>query len=251
MNHPDWHSTKSDLAYAVIRDRILSNAYAAGAIIKQAALAKEIGISTTPLREALRRLKQEGLVDLDAHRDAHVTALSADEARDLLELRLLLDPMAAALAAERRTPDDVAEIRAASEIPALTSSPSILDLDAHRRFHRSIYTASHNSMLITTLDGLWDKADRYRVVALQEEREQPERDQTSHEHQELVLAVIAGDAEAAASIMRAHIGASLGAKAAKSAGPAKDAKTTKAARSVDPAVPPPEPALSSRQKESE
>ena len=64
-------------------------------------------MSTTPLREALRRLKQEGLVELDAHRDARVRPLDATEARDLLELRRSLDPLAASLAAaapHRRRP---------------------------------------------------------------------------------------------------------------------------------------------------
>lgn len=213
MEGTAWHSTKSDLAYAVIRERILSNVYEPGTTINQVQLAKEIGISTTPLREALRRLKQEGLVELDAHRDAHIAALTTEEAADLLELRLALDPMAASLAAQRRTPHDIEEMRA-SRIPALPDTPSMMDLDSHRRFHRAIYAASHNSMLITTLDGLWDKADRYRLVGLQQGRAQIERDETDREHEAIMSAVIAGDAEAAASVMRTHISRSLGAKAA-------------------------------------
>ncbi len=77
-------ATKSDLAYTRVRELILSGALAPGAVLPQAALAQQIGISTTPLREALRRLKQEGLVELDAHRDARVRPLDATEARDLL-----------------------------------------------------------------------------------------------------------------------------------------------------------------------
>ena len=80
-------ATKSDLAYTRVRGLILSGELAPGAVLPQAALAQTIGISTTPLREALRRLKQEGLVELDAHRDARVRPLDATEARDLLELR--------------------------------------------------------------------------------------------------------------------------------------------------------------------
>ncbi|SEB67988.1 DNA-binding transcriptional regulator, GntR family [Paramicrobacterium humi] len=214
MDNADQYSTKSDFAYAVIRNRILAHEYVPGATINQATLAKEIGISTTPLREALRRLKQEGLVELDAHRDAYVTKLSVEEARDLLELRLALDPLAAALAAERRTREDIAEIRRSSEVNALSNQPTVVDLVAHRRFHRAIYVASHNDVLIATLDGLWDKADRYRLVGLREGRDQPERDKKNEEHQQLVLAVIAGNPDEAAAVMRAHISDSLGARAA-------------------------------------
>src|SRR3954471_9174040 len=96
-------ATKSDLAYTRVRGLILSGELAPGAVLPQATLAQTIGISTTPLREALRRLKQEGLVELDAHRDARVRPLDATEARDLLELRRTLDPLAASLAAQRRT----------------------------------------------------------------------------------------------------------------------------------------------------
>ena len=96
-------TTKSDLAYTRVRALILSGELAPGAVLPQAALARTIGMSTTPLREALRRLKQEGLVELDAHRDARVRPLDATEARDLLELRRSLEPLAAELAAQRRT----------------------------------------------------------------------------------------------------------------------------------------------------
>ena len=70
-------------------------------------LAQTIGNSTTPLLEALRRLKSEGFVELDAHREVRVSALTAEEARDLLEVRLSLDQLAASLAAQRRTKADI------------------------------------------------------------------------------------------------------------------------------------------------
>lgn len=211
----DNYVTKSDFAYAQVRNRILTGEYRPGTVVNQAALAAELGISTTPLRESLRRLKAEGLIELDAHRDARVTELSAEEARDLLELRRALDPLAAGLAAERRTKSDIAEMRLAlSELQPLPNEPGVVDLDAHRRFHRAVYNASHNDLLILTLDGLWDKADRYRRVGLEEKRPQPERDQAATEHRELAAAVIAGDSDGATRIMLSHIRSSLGAKAA-------------------------------------
>jgi DNA-binding GntR family transcriptional regulator len=208
------HSTKSDLAYAVVREKILSGEFAAGQVLNQAILARAIGISTTPLREALRRLKSENLVELDAHRDARVTELTAEEARDLLEVRRSLDPLAAALAAERRTKADIKAIRDAANVQPLRRGFGVEELEAHRRLHGAIYRASHNDLLIATLDALWDKADRYRRVGLVGERSRQERDQKAEEHRRLVECVIAGDAEGAAAVMHRHISTSLGARAA-------------------------------------
>ncbi|NYE35375.1 DNA-binding GntR family transcriptional regulator [Nocardioides cavernae] len=218
------YATKSDYAYMRLRDGILSGEFEPGTVLHQATLAKTIGISTTPLREAMRRLMTEGLVELDAHRDARVSALTGEEARDLLEVRRSLDPLAASLAAQRRTKDDIKAMReAAASLHALPNQPSVVDLVAHRRFHAAVYTASHNDLLISTLDALWDKADRYRRLGLQEEREQGERDQKEREHAELLDAVVRGDSDGAAAVMLQHIATSLGAKAVNRLGADHDA----------------------------
>lgn len=207
--------TKSDFAYHDVRRRILSGELAPGSVINQGPLAQAIGISTTPLREALKRLKAEGLVELGAHRDARVAPLRAEEARDLLEMRRALDPFAAGLAAERRTAGDIREMRDAAEgLGALPGNPGYEALAAHRRFHAAVYRASHNALLVEALDGLWDKADRYRRLALETEPAPERRARADQEHAALLEAVVAGDAEGAARIMREHVEASLGAQAA-------------------------------------
>lgn len=208
--------TKSELAYASVRDKILSGEFPPGSVLSQAALARTIGISTTPLREALRRLKAERLVELDAHRDARVTELNAEEARDLLEIRRSLDPLAVSLAAQRRTKADIAEIReAASGLRSLPTAPEHRQLLQHRRFHGALYRASHNDLLIEALDGLWDKADRYRRLALEVDREPRVRAKKDEEHRMLVEYVVAGEADAAAELMHEHVETSLGADAAR------------------------------------
>ena len=208
-------TTKADLAYRRVRGLILSGDLAPGAVLPQAALAQTIGMSTTPLREALRRLKQEGLVDLDAHRDARVRPLDAAEARDLLELRRSLDPLAATLAAQRRTETDLAEIATALDgLDALADHPSAAQLESHHRFHAAIHRASHNALLVETLDGLWVKTDRYRRHGLEAGRSDEERDARATEHRLLFEAVRDGDAEAAAELMRRHVETSLGARSA-------------------------------------
>ena len=206
--------TKSDYAYRQVRDRILSGELHPGAVLQQRELASRIGISTTPLREALRRLKSEGLVELDAHRDARISPLRAEEARDLLELRKSLDPLAAALAAQRRTNADIQAIRSThAGLAPLPTEPAIAQLVAHRNFHAAIYRASHNDLLIESLESLWDKADRYRRLALQNDRGQEARDIKAREHRMLLESIVAGDSDQASKVMCAHIDTSLGATA--------------------------------------
>lgn len=215
--------TKSESAYAVLRDRILAGDLAPGQVIQQRELAASLGISTTPLREALRRLMSEGLVDLTSHRDARITDLRAEQARDLLELRQALDPLAASLAAGRRTADDLAEMRSALVLlEPLADRPTLDQLTAHRRFHRAVHVASHNALLVASLEQLWDQSDRYRHYALSDTASDAASDGRSgadrraqEQHRALVEAIAERDADAAASIMRDHIGTSLGARAAR------------------------------------
>jgi DNA-binding GntR family transcriptional regulator len=206
-----FFATKSDLAYDAVRRRILTGELAPGAAINQSTLADEIGMSTTPLREALRRLKSERLIHLDAHRDATVAELSAEEARDLHEVRQSMDPLAAELAAERRTDEDIAQMRATAEAlqPIIEGSgPEVLA--AHRRFHATVYRASHNEVLITLLDDLWDKADRYRLLGLHLiAGSGAQRLRDYEEHFAIMEAVIAGDARRAGTLLRRHVRASL------------------------------------------
>ncbi|MFC9979196.1 GntR family transcriptional regulator [Gordonia sp. NPDC127522] len=215
MTTPGGMFTKNDYAYAELQRRILTGVLPAGAVIPQAKLAAEIGVSTTPLREAIRRLSAEGMVELEAHRDARVTPVSADEARHLYQVRENLDPLAAALAAQTRTAADIAAISNAFD--RLSPIASASDLDAlvrHREFHRAVYRASGNPVLIDILERLWDKADRYRVIGLSHRGDSPDdRSRVTAEHRAIMEAVADGDAERADAVMREHIGNSLGRRA--------------------------------------
>ncbi len=207
--------TKADYAYSEVRERIMSGALPQGAVVSQEALAAELNVSTTPLREAMRRLSSEGLVILDAHRDARVAPLTAAEARSLFEIRQQLDPLAVRLAAERRDDADTALIRAAaSSLEPLDAGSGLAALEAHRAFHAALYRASHNDLLIGLLDGLWDKADRYRRAALEMREDSPDdRARVRAEHQAMMTAVLDGDPEAAEQHMRSHVANSLGRRA--------------------------------------
>lgn len=208
--------TKGDYAYAQVRAMILSGELTPGSAVNQESLAAEIGVSTTPLREALRRLKSEGWVRLDAHSNARVAEMTAEEARDLFEVRAVLDPRAAGLAAERRTPEDVETMTTAAErLRPLIGGADDSVLEAHRQFHAAIYRASHNAMLIDMLESLWDKVDRYRRFGLGLLDSSETRLRDYHDHFALMQAVVDGDAGRAESIMRDHVTASVTARVAE------------------------------------
>lgn len=217
MVHPQTERfvTKGDYAYAEVHRMILSGELGPGTAINQEALASRIGVSTTPLREALRRLKSEGWVRLDAHSDARVAELTAAEARDLFEVRITLDPRAAGLAAERRTPQDVAVMsQTAERLRPLIGGSDESVLLAHRQFHAAIYRASHNAMLVDMLESVWDKVDRYRRFGLDLVDASETRLRDYHDHFTLMQAVVDGDRQRAESIMRDHVSASVTARVA-------------------------------------
>ena len=214
MSGQNVYLSKSDAAYAEVRSQILSGALAPGSRLAQYDLAESLHMSITPLREALRRLRGEGLVDLDTHRDARVAGLNASEARQLFEIRLSLDPLAAELAAGRRTDADVAAMRATVEkLLPVTKEWGEEGLVAHRDFHQALYRASHNDALVRMLDDLWDKSDRYRRMGLHLPPGDKPRMRDFEEHRRVMELVIAGDAAGAAALMGSHIRLSLTASA--------------------------------------
>ena len=91
--------TKAKAVYVETRSRILKGMLAPGSAVNQEALAAELGVSITPLREALRRLEMEGLIRMEAHRTMIITPLTRQELHEMYAIRLELDPLAAGLAA--------------------------------------------------------------------------------------------------------------------------------------------------------
>ena len=214
MTNANVFASKGDVAYAELRDRILSGGLLPGSRLAQHDLAAELDMSLTPLREAIRRLSSEGLVDLDTHRDVRVAAMDATEARQLLEVRLSLDPTAAELAAQRRTDADLTALRAAAaRVLPVTRARGEKALAAHRAFHRAVHVAAHNDVLVRMLDDLWDKGDRYRRLGLHLPPADEARTRDHREHDELLELIATGDATGARDLMRAHVERSLTATA--------------------------------------
>lgn len=206
--------SKSDLAYAELRRQILSGAFPAGSRLAQYELAGSLNMSITPLREAIRRLSSEGLVDVETHRDVRVSSMNSDEARQLFEVRLSLDPTAAELAAARRTAEDITAMQdAVDNLLPVTRQWGEDALTAHRAFHQALYRASHNDVLIRLLDDLWDKSDRYRRLGLELPPGDGPRTRDLQEHHDLVELIKDGQAAEAAQLTRDHVTHSLTATA--------------------------------------
>jgi DNA-binding GntR family transcriptional regulator len=210
MSTTNVFSSKGSLAYSELRQMILSGGLAPGSRVSQYELADKMQMSITPLREAIRRLSSEGLIIMDTHRDSRVADVSASEARELLEVRLSLEPSATELAAHRRTEADIAAMRTAAEkLLPVTRVWGEDAITAHREFHRAVYAASHNTSMIKLLDDLWDKSDRYRRLGLELPSGDEPRTIDLNQHHQILELVASGDGPGAAELARSHIANSL------------------------------------------
>lgn len=207
-------SSKADVAYAELRRLILNGGLPAGSRLAQYELAEQWRMSITPLREAIRRLCGEGLIEIDNHKDARVSTIGADEARQLFEVRVALEPAAVALAAERRTDEDIAAMKdALTHLVPVTRQWGEEGLCAHSAFHRTLYVASHNDVMIKTLDDLWAKSDRYRRLGLMLPAGDEPRIIDFNQHHQMLKLVVDQDVAAAHALAKLHIENSLTASA--------------------------------------
>jgi DNA-binding GntR family transcriptional regulator len=189
----------ADKAYHEIRGLIVALELAPGAVIDERELIERLEIGRTPVREALRRLSHEGLVEVYPRRGMFVTGVDVRELARLSEVREVLEPEAARLAAERATDVDRAELAALlAELDA--GSSELMDLD--ERIHRAVYRAAHNDLLEATLEQYYVLALRIWSIALDRAHELEEAVEA---HRALLEAIQAGDGDRAADTMRAHV----------------------------------------------
>jgi DNA-binding GntR family transcriptional regulator len=189
----------ADKAYHEIRGLIVSLELAPGAVIDERELIGRLEIGRTPVREALRRLAQERLVEVYPRRGMFVTGVDVRELARLSEVRAVLEPEAARLAAERATDADRAGLALLlSELDA--GAGELIDLD--ERIHRAVYRAAHNDLLEATLEQYYVLALRIWSIALDRARELEEAVEA---HRALLEAIHDGDGERAAATMRAHV----------------------------------------------
>ena len=205
-------TTKADGAYLEIRNQFLQRKLKPGSRVDYLQLSASLGVSVTPVREALRRLEADHLVLRSAHRDVVIAAATREEAVELVTVRRELDLLAARLAAAHMTPGEIAAARqlvaGQDEAEALRYLRDAGLLVAggmpnvNRAFHRMVYCGSHNQVLIQYRDAISTRTERYVIMARQVNTVPPGARRLLHE--KLLAALEARDPEAATELMRAY-----------------------------------------------
>ena len=197
-------ATQVDRAYLAIRQRILDNHWPPGFQALENALAEELGMSRTPVREALIRLHNEGLVEVVPRRGMRVLPVSPTDMREIYEILTALESVAAEVVARRRpTEAELAPLDAATRDMARALKGDDLDAwaEADERFHRHLVELSGNRMLVQSVLNFWDRAHRARMVTL---HLRPKPVNSTKEHAALVAKLRSGDATGAVELNRAH-----------------------------------------------
>lgn len=192
------------LAYRRLREAIVSNRLAPGTPLRAASLAADLGVSATPIREALIRLEAEGLVVWRQNRGATVAPLSADEVRHVYDVRSVLEGLAARLTAARADADLLASLAGILERMARHQAAGEYreSIALNRAFHGAIHERCGNPELIATIESFWGRTERFRNLTA---------DLTTHlkdahlGHEALVQAMRDRDAESAERIARDHV----------------------------------------------
>ena len=159
-----------DQVYDAVRARILSGDLPRGSRLRQAALADELGVSRTPLREALRRLAAEGLVEFEANRGATVADHDFADERQSWLARIALEPGAARLAAERRDPGSIAAMRGAIAAQRAAGGDPSESYDVNRGFHLALVAGAGNAYLSRFAEMLWAPQLGVLIYAMQSSR---------------------------------------------------------------------------------
>lgn len=195
--------TAHEYVRETLRRAILSGSIRGGERLVQAELARELGVSTTPVREALRDLATEGLIDLDAHRGAVVKQLRYEELIEIQFLMRLLEPEALRLAAAEAE-HGISLDRAGDVAGQMATEPDVGRwVDLNREFHELLVTPLEGTRLHGILDGLRAAAAPYIALALQQRGYR--HDVANEHHLELVDAIRAGDGTRAAELARQHV----------------------------------------------
>jgi DNA-binding GntR family transcriptional regulator len=195
--------TREEFAAHKLREAILLGHLKPGEKLDQNEIAELLGISRSPVRDALRTLAAEGLVEVIPHRGAAVAELSADEVEEIFLIRRILEGMAARLATQRIGPVQIAELQAiVDEIDRTTDLDSWLELN--RRFHHTLYQAAGRPRLFSIVENLRNTTAPYvRLFIVSAEH----IESAQESHRRIVDACAARDAVAAERETQEHMGA--------------------------------------------
>ncbi|MDT7919871.1 MAG: GntR family transcriptional regulator [Meiothermus sp.] len=202
MTHFQRPHSVREAAYAHLRGAILAGSLLPGARISEPGLAQELGISRTPVREALQRLAQEGLVELLPGKGARVRVLSAEEVREVYDVRALLEGEAAALAAQNATEAELNRLeKLLLKLDALPAEAYAQQMQVDLDFHTALVEAAHNKTLARIYADL--RSSLTLIRSFQQTLSQHPR--TRQQHQAILAALKAHDLARAAEAARTHV----------------------------------------------
>jgi DNA-binding GntR family transcriptional regulator len=185
-----------------LRAAILTGALSAGTRLIQAQLAAYFGVSSTPVREALRQLAAEGLVRFDSYRGAVVITSTPEDVREVWELMMVLQPIALRKAVKRVTADELAELRRINdEMSAETDVNRWIRLNGD--YHQLLHETTHSPFLVATLKSLLEVAGFHTAIAVREL--DSDRAVSNQEHADILAAIEARDADLAIAVIERQL----------------------------------------------
>ena len=194
-----------DVVFNTLRQAILRGELKPGERLMEIQLANKLGVSRTPIREAIRKLELEGLVLMIPRKGAEVAEITEKNMLDVLEVRRALEELAVKLACERITEEEIQELKdAADAFQKILSEKDITKIaEADEAFHDVIFKSTGNDRMIHLLNSLREQMYRYRLEYLKREEYHP---QLLEEHQQIIDRITRKDQSEAAELIDRHIG---------------------------------------------
>lgn len=193
-----------DVVFNTLRQGILKGELKPGERLMEIHLADQLGVSRTPIREAIRMLELEGLVIMIPRKGAQVSNISKEDLQDVLEVRKALDTLAVSLACERIDDEGLSNLKEASKNfkESLSSGDFTKMAEADVLFHDAIHKASGNKRLSILVNNLAERIYRYRLEYI---KESSDRMTLYREHEEMIRCIENGDKEGAIAAISSHI----------------------------------------------
>lgn len=193
-----------EVVFTTLRQAILKGELKPGERLMEITLANKLGVSRTPIREAIRKLELEGLVVMIPRKGAHVAHITEQELNDVLEVRRGLEEMAIQKACERITAEELVQLeKAANVFSELTKTDNLVALaEADVKFHDVIYEATHNRRLVQLLNNIREQIYRYRMEYL---KDADSRKLLNEEHMAICAAIREKDMQKAHDYICQHI----------------------------------------------
>lgn len=193
-----------DVVFNTLRQAILRGEMEPGERLMEIQLAQKLGVSRTPIREAIRKLELEGLVIMIPRKGAEVAHITEKDMRDVLEVRCTLEELAVSLACKNVTDERIAELKSANRVfeSAIVSKDVVNIVDADVQFHDTIYAMTDNVRLIQIINNLREQMYRYRLEYVKDART---HSILINEHNDIIRQLSERNMDAAKMVVRQHI----------------------------------------------